>query len=469
MKVIRLFTIVTCVLLTIAGAAFGLDQSLTVSGSLTKLNRDVKIAVNTKTGDALAVWCQADAGKDNYGRIYAAVLTRNADGSYTAGTPFLVSPNSGSHQRPSVAYNPIGDDYGIVWDTGPSVDFATLLMSNPQKAPDIGPTTILFRSYILTLAGPPAAGLGELQTLVDNEMTVGMPFILPIDLGGSSDTFETFLFTYFEIDLSADATPACSSYGRQSYGLGYTYFPCRSFYFSPYGSYYSGNYFTYNPFLYNPYMYTPMRGFYPYRYSPSDPPGEYTASTELRLVQFALPSVPKLHKGAKTPATFSLTKVKDVLVGECNRDFTAVHADAAYAGKKIAFFANGNDEGEGEINAFKTKLGKPKNYGSPIKSGDKESDYLTLVQFSKTAAAADAVPPGKSAVWAVYRKSDGRFATRNMKTTGKPTGKEKKLFDPGDNFAGMDAAAYGGDLLMAWVEKINSSDNRIKLQVCGVK
>ena len=68
-------------------------------------------------GNALLVWTNADSKDNNKGAVYGAELVRQPDGSYIAGSPFLISAKSGSNQRPHVVYLEAVNKFLIAWDT----------------------------------------------------------------------------------------------------------------------------------------------------------------------------------------------------------------------------------------------------------------------------------------------------------------------------------------------------------------
>lgn len=93
------------------------------------INRDTAIAVCETDGNALVVWNQSNSKKQEFGRIWAAELVRQPNGTYKALEPFLVSKKSGSNQRPAVQYVPAFGVYMIVWDTGPREPKTTYIKS----------------------------------------------------------------------------------------------------------------------------------------------------------------------------------------------------------------------------------------------------------------------------------------------------------------------------------------------------
>jgi hypothetical protein len=144
-------------------AAQSVDKQL-VSGDLKRLNNFVKIAVNPANGNALVVWAQGNANNNDYGRVYASELTRQQDGSYAVGPYFLVSPDSGCHNRPSVAWLPNAGKYIITWDTS-FYDLNEYWVLNPFTGRPFPAEEVYARTYTPGLG---AAGLGEQVQISDS-------------------------------------------------------------------------------------------------------------------------------------------------------------------------------------------------------------------------------------------------------------------------------------------------------------
>lgn len=142
-------------------------QQQLVSGNMKKLNGFCRIAINPDNGNGLIVWSQGNAKKNTYGRIYAAELTRQTDGSYVVGQPFLISSSKGSNQRPCVAYLKNVGKYLVVWDTS-VYDLSVYVDNRPFPLPA---AKILARTYTPSAAATsgPAGALGNITTLNDPE------------------------------------------------------------------------------------------------------------------------------------------------------------------------------------------------------------------------------------------------------------------------------------------------------------
>ena len=157
MKKTSVILVIASILFTLVATA-SLAQTKLVSGNLKKLNGQCKIAVDPATGNGLIVWSQGNAKDVDYGRIYAAEITRQGEGSYTVGAYLMVSQNSGSNQRPSIAWLPEVGKYLIVWDTS-YYDLTEYLKPAIRNNRPFAPTSLLARTY------SPGAGLGPITDI----------------------------------------------------------------------------------------------------------------------------------------------------------------------------------------------------------------------------------------------------------------------------------------------------------------
>jgi hypothetical protein len=166
----RIGLALACVLAICATAAVDAADKHLVSGDLRRLNNFVKIAVNPANGNALVVWAQGNANNNDYGRVYASELTRQQDGSYAVGPYFMVSPNSGSHNRPSVAWLPNAGKYIIAWDTS-FYDLNEYWDLNPFGGRPFPAEEIYSMTYT---HGLNAAGLGEQVQISDSTIELNL-------------------------------------------------------------------------------------------------------------------------------------------------------------------------------------------------------------------------------------------------------------------------------------------------------
>lgn len=462
-------TILMVSLTALFSAAAFADQSLDISGGTKKLNGSPVIAMNWVSGDALAVWCQTDAKNRNFGRIWAAELTRNQNGSYAVGKPFLVSPDTGSHQRPAVAYHPIGNTYAIVWDTAPRFDIAALRGGNIQQMLNVGPTKIMFREYAPAGATPAFSGLGELRTAFDDgKSSVSMPFLAPvehIDFGH----MQKFLLGFYRLP-GVSATDEDDDFCEGAYELYQLihYLVCRSIYSSPIGRLIAGMHFVFGVDLVD-IIATII--FVQIIFSAEEPTDVSAYTKKVILMQYDVGTWKETQSGRPLGVISGVGIKKQVELGTTKqyiRDFNAALTDIG--GKRYVTLDNANDDGEGVITAFKMNLGGKKDFGSPRKKGDEKTDCLRLVKIKERAQIHEISPPGRSNVYAFYRTTDGWFRIRNLTTKGKPTGKEQKAFKASKKFAGLgNVAAYNGDFLIPWVETKNKKNSKIKLQVFNSK
>jgi hypothetical protein len=179
MKSKAVFALTFLLVLFFAVTAISAEKQL-VSGDLKRLNNFVKIVVNPANGNALVVWAQGNANNNDYGRIYASELTRQQDGSYVVGSYFMVSPNSGSHNRPSVAWLPNAGKYIIAWDTS-FYDLNELKKLEKLLQRPFPGAEILARTYTPGSGGE--AGLGEMLTVNDSAIELNVVAnVIPIEL-----------------------------------------------------------------------------------------------------------------------------------------------------------------------------------------------------------------------------------------------------------------------------------------------
>lgn len=163
--------------LFLGGTEAAIGNSLRVSGSIGKANDKVRIAVNPVSGDALAVWSQGDQSDNEYGRVYGADLRRGGDGTYACSEPFLISPDSGSHQRPLVVYLAQTATYLVVWDTAYR-DLGHFLTLDPVDDRPFRSSGILMRTCTpSSSAGRSSGHLGRIVKLNAAGITLAaMPF-----------------------------------------------------------------------------------------------------------------------------------------------------------------------------------------------------------------------------------------------------------------------------------------------------
>lgn len=111
---IRMFLSITMVFVLTAASAVAADQNIFISKKLKGSNHSPTLAVNTKTGDVLVVWCQQAVGNNNDVKIYAMLCQRKGS-SYRARKPWLVSKGTESYASAFAAYNPDKNNYLVAW------------------------------------------------------------------------------------------------------------------------------------------------------------------------------------------------------------------------------------------------------------------------------------------------------------------------------------------------------------------
>ncbi|MBI2838337.1 MAG: hypothetical protein HYX75_08490 [Acidobacteria bacterium] len=187
--------------LFLGGTEAAIGNSLKVSGGIGKINEKVRIAVNPVSGDALVTWSQGDRGDNEFGRVYAADLRRRGDGTYACSAPFLISPDSGSHQRPLVVYLAQTGTYLVVWDTAYR-DLGCFLTLDPVDDRPFRSSDVLVRTYTPPSSVVRSSGhLGRIIKLnAAGVALAAMPFAVampapPRTLGGPvhDDVFVTYL------------------------------------------------------------------------------------------------------------------------------------------------------------------------------------------------------------------------------------------------------------------------------------
>jgi len=185
-------TLSVCLALAFASMAAPAQKPLLISGSLDGLNESVKIAIDQDGGRGLVVWSRGKAGQISYGRIYAAELKPQTDGSYKAGAPMLVSEDSGSNQRPSVILLPKTKKYLIAWDTS-FRDLRYFLGLDPVDDRPFPPSDVLARTYTPASGSAAQGTLGNLLKLNDTETTLAaVPGVFPL-AATAADAGETLV------------------------------------------------------------------------------------------------------------------------------------------------------------------------------------------------------------------------------------------------------------------------------------
>lgn len=95
-------------------ATFADEQTFSISGSLSLHNEDPCIAMNTRTGDILAVWCRFDENNRSNSKIYAT-LCKFKGGLFKVGKARLISGKNDTASDPYVAYSPVSNSFFVVW------------------------------------------------------------------------------------------------------------------------------------------------------------------------------------------------------------------------------------------------------------------------------------------------------------------------------------------------------------------
>lgn len=113
----RLLTI-TLLLVVLLGTAQlkAKDQTFRIDKTLNFVSTNLKAAVCRDNGNILVVLNELKTADPSYGRIYSILLKRKADGTYAPAKIQMLSPNSGTHVRPSVAYLSQMGMFIVVWD-----------------------------------------------------------------------------------------------------------------------------------------------------------------------------------------------------------------------------------------------------------------------------------------------------------------------------------------------------------------
>lgn len=114
---LRVAAFALCLMIVASGVAFSADKTFSISKSLPKVNSHQRMAVNSQTGDVLIVFSQSDPADNDFGQIYAVLCKRLENGKYKVKKAQLVSPATGTHGRPDVAYNPATNQFIVIWDT----------------------------------------------------------------------------------------------------------------------------------------------------------------------------------------------------------------------------------------------------------------------------------------------------------------------------------------------------------------
>lgn len=88
-----------------------------VSGKMTGVNDNVKVAFNPESGNALIVWTNSIYDEEQTSRIYGAEMFSHPDGTLEFSEPFMISEDMGNNYRPEVFFLPEFSRYIISWDT----------------------------------------------------------------------------------------------------------------------------------------------------------------------------------------------------------------------------------------------------------------------------------------------------------------------------------------------------------------
>lgn len=94
----------------------GDEKPFSISKSLPKQNTNQRLAVDSDKRNVLVVWGQDDKNDNDYGRVYAA-FCKWKKGSFLVKAPFLLSPTTGRHGKPEVAFDPVNKRFLVAWDT----------------------------------------------------------------------------------------------------------------------------------------------------------------------------------------------------------------------------------------------------------------------------------------------------------------------------------------------------------------
>ena len=131
-----------------------------VSGDINRLNVSPRYAVNSRTGDVLAVWTQLHSSDASYGRVYYALLERGANGGYSVAASGRLSGTKTYNARPFPLYIPGSNRYLVVWD-------------DADPATPLAPSRILGR--IVRAGGTTKGGV---FTVADNGQRLNTPWLL---------------------------------------------------------------------------------------------------------------------------------------------------------------------------------------------------------------------------------------------------------------------------------------------------
>lgn len=188
----QLHLFITACVFSVASAVVASPALFTAQNSGGRVDR-AEIAIDQSSGNALAVWSVSEVGDNVFGRLYGAELLRQSDGSYAAGMPFLVSPDSGCNQRPTVVYLARSGKYLIAWDTAYH-ELKHFLALDPIDDRPYRSSDILLRTYTpaRSASGSPGA-LGRILKLNESAIVVTvMPCIVPLT-DARDDVFVAYL------------------------------------------------------------------------------------------------------------------------------------------------------------------------------------------------------------------------------------------------------------------------------------
>ena len=444
-----------------AKALYSADQDLIVSGKTKLLNDHPRIAMDPD-GNILVVWDQNHPKKNDFGHIYAAYLTRNADGSYTQGPVEKISEGTGPNHRPDAIYLPEAKAFFIVWDTGPNQLYRVVPDEGVELLVD-KPTNILGRPFDPAKVATAGSCLGDLRTVaygVDRLILRPMLAHIPGSVK-KPDPYKTrFGLVFNERKIEDSTSPSCFDSPTDLIWLDIEY------YLECTGTRIKDSETMAKLAGYADQLFWTALGIYVIA---AELFGEYVADmvTDIYIFGALTAFFQSIENGDVSESVDGLAKgITKLAIGQRKGPFSTGFTTAIpLTDKKFAAISNVNDQNNGSVCAFSNKLTKMKDRGCPAKGKTAVITHATLAKLGGDFANSSPGPAKASDVWAVYRLENGNICARNLKTNGKATGDEKTLFTAKDNFVRMYAKGFGKELLVTWVDQVKKKKSVIKLKV----
>lgn len=444
-----------------------------VSGKMNKLNGFCRIAVNQNSGNGLIVWSQGNAKKNNYGRIYAAELIRQAggggpaDGSYQIGEPFLVSQTKGSNQRPVVVYLEDIGKYLIAWDTA-VYDLSAYVNNRPSPLPS---AKILARTYMPgTATGPPGTPgtLGKITTLSDPAFEYNsIANVVPMEAkgaGAAGSLKERVFLTFFCVDEIRD--DKVGPYTAGLYGTAWDVAATSDSVHEPLLDAANGEFTRVNGKLMADWSFSygkgvTVQGFYS--------GGKVYAAGAHEIWEGGLAGLAGIYKidsgNLNIDQFFPIAKSK---AGQypinAHGQVLLLNGDVAVSNQeaRAVFLTNiAFDLASVDISLAEATL---KNLGSVSKKAGEVVDQR-LFKISGTQSVDELIKTAakKSDVYTLYHTNKGQFKYRNLSLDfGKPAGKSKTVLKiKKKRLKWIDVATFGNDLLLGYSEMANKKKYRV--------